>query len=248
MVSRVIVRVAAAALALGAVAASAADLKVEEVQVGTGAEAVRHARVSVHYVGRLADGSTFDSSRDRGEPFSFVLGLGQVIRGWEQGLEGMRVGGRRHLLIPPRLGYGSRGAGDKIPPDATLDFDIELLAVEPPKYRNVDVAGLEKLRARGVRVIDLRRQDEWRDTGVIEGATLLTGFDGRGRLVPTFPRDIAAVADTGQPVALICRSGNRSSTMSYLLTERAGYQQVYNVTGGMNAWQAAGRKVVPAPR
>lgn len=85
--------------------------------------------VSVHYTGYLVNGKQFDSSRERGSPFSFTLGKGEVIRGWDEGVASMRVGGKRKLIIPPKLGYGSRGAGDVIPPDAELIFDVELLEV-----------------------------------------------------------------------------------------------------------------------
>jgi len=104
-------------------------LKVEELKVGTGAEATKGQRVSVHYVGTLTDGSTFDSSRPRGEPFDFKLGAGQVIAGWDQGVAGMKVGGLRKLTIPPELGYGARGYPPVIPGNSTLIFEVELLAV-----------------------------------------------------------------------------------------------------------------------
>ena len=106
-------------------------------QVGTGAVAAAGRTVAVHYTGWLFDpaapenkGSKFDSSRDRGEAFRFPLGAGRVIAGWDQGVAGMKVGGRRTLVIPPELGYGARGAGGVIPPNATLVFDVELLGVE----------------------------------------------------------------------------------------------------------------------
>jgi FKBP-type peptidyl-prolyl cis-trans isomerase len=106
-----------------------AGLKTEDLVVGSGSEAKAGGKVTVHYTGWLEDGTKFDSSKDRGTPFSFVLGQGRVIKGWDQGVAGMKVGGKRKLTIPPELGYGSRGAGGVIPPDATLIFEVELLGV-----------------------------------------------------------------------------------------------------------------------
>ena len=102
-------------------------LVIEELVAGGGAAAAAGQRVSVHYTGWLTDGKKFDSSRARGEPFVFPLGRGQVIRGWDEGVAGMKVGGKRKLTIPPALGYGARGAGGVIPPNATLMFEVELL-------------------------------------------------------------------------------------------------------------------------
>jgi len=114
---------------------TASGLQIQEMVVGTGAEAVAGHRVSVHYTGWLQKpdgtaGTKFDSSVDRGQPFEFPLGGGRVIRGWDEGVAGMKVGGKRKLVIPPELGYGSRGAGGVIPPGATLIFDVELLGVQ----------------------------------------------------------------------------------------------------------------------
>jgi len=111
-------------------------LQVDDTTVGSGAEATAGQRVKVHYTGWLHDpsapnnrGKKFDSSKDRGDPFSFALGGGQVIRGWDEGVQGMKVGGTRVLTIPPEMGYGARGAGGVIPPNATLVFEVELLGV-----------------------------------------------------------------------------------------------------------------------
>lgn len=105
-------------------------LKYVDVKVGTGKEAKAGDVVQVHYTGRLKDGKKFDSSVDRNEPFEFNLGRGQVIKGWDEGVAGMKEGGKRKLIIPANLGYGSRGAGKVIPPDAELHFDVELLKVK----------------------------------------------------------------------------------------------------------------------
>lgn len=107
----------------------AAELKIEDVKVGTGTEATKGKMVWVHYTGTLENGTKFDSSRDRNEPFSFELGAGMVIAGWDKGVAGMKVGGVRKLTIPSHLGYGDRGYPGVIPPRATLLFDVELLRV-----------------------------------------------------------------------------------------------------------------------
>lgn len=107
----------------------AGQLLIEDTVVGKGAEAVAGKRVTVHYRGTLTNGTKFDASYDRNKPFDFNLGAGEVIKGWDQGVAGMKVGGKRKLTIPPELGYGARGAGGVIPPNATLVFEVELLGV-----------------------------------------------------------------------------------------------------------------------
>lgn len=106
------------------------ELIIENIAVGEGKEAIIGSTVFVHYTGTLQNGIKFDSSLDRGQPFSFTLGNNQVIQGWEQGILGMKAGGKRKLTIPPDLGYGQTGAGDVIPPNATLLFEVELLEVK----------------------------------------------------------------------------------------------------------------------
>ncbi len=108
---------------------TASGLQIEEIKLGDGDSAAAGQFVSVHYTGWLTDGSKFDSSKDRNEPFDFPLGQRNVIAGWDEGVQGMRVGGIRKLTIPPQLGYGARGAGGVIPPNATLVFEVELLDI-----------------------------------------------------------------------------------------------------------------------
>ena len=112
------------------VTTTASGLVIEEIQVGEGVEAVAGKMVSVHYSGFLTNGSKFDSSVDRNEPFDFPLGRGHVIRGWDEGVAGMKVGGKRKLTIPSAMGYGARGAGGVIPPNADLIFEVELVAIK----------------------------------------------------------------------------------------------------------------------
>jgi FKBP-type peptidyl-prolyl cis-trans isomerase len=109
---------------------TASGLKYEDIGAGTGPLAQSGQKAKVHYTGWLKNGQKFDSSRDRNEPFEFILGAGQVIKGWDEGVAGMKVGGKRKLTIPPELGYGARGAGGVIPPNAELTFEVELLGVK----------------------------------------------------------------------------------------------------------------------
>lgn len=105
-------------------------LVINDEKIGDGVEALAGKLVTVHYTGRLTDGTKFDSSVDRNQPFRFMLGVGQVIKGWDDGVQGMKVGGKRTLIIPSNMAYGERGAGAVIPPNATLEFDVELISVE----------------------------------------------------------------------------------------------------------------------
>ena len=105
------------------------SLIIEDIVIGDGALASKSQEITVHYTGFLTDGTKFDSSVDRKQPFTFILGVGQVIKGWDDGFDGMKIGGKRKLTIPPEMGYGARGAGNVIPPNSTLIFEVELINV-----------------------------------------------------------------------------------------------------------------------
>lgn len=219
-------------------------MDVKDVIVGTGDEAVQNSKVQVHYTGWLMDGTKFDSSKDRGTPFSFTLGAREVIPGWDMGVKGMKVGGKRELIIPPELAYGKRGAPGAIPPDSTLKFEVELMGVTPPNYTSIDNAQLKEMMARGVPVIDLRREEEWKKTGIIEGSHMVTAFDSKGRYQQSFLDGIQKVAGTDDEVILICRTGNRTAAMSRALADQVGYKKVFNVTKGITRWIKDGNPIV----
>ncbi|WP_289033354.1 FKBP-type peptidyl-prolyl cis-trans isomerase [uncultured Roseibium sp.] len=244
---RPIIAAAVSALLLFSLPAQAEELKVKDITIGTGEEANVGETVVVHYTGWLMDGTKFDSSHDRNQPFSFTLGERRVIPGWEQGVEGMKVGGKRELIIPPELGYGRRGAGNVIPPNATLKFEVELLEVKGKKFSDIGNDELKAKLAAGVPVVDIRRPDEWKATGVLAGSHLITFFDEKGQVNPAFGDELQKViAGPGDEIVFICQSGNRSSVLSQHLSEKAGFTQIANVQNGIASWIEAEGAVGPA--
>ena len=197
-------------------------------------------RLSLHSAGKA--GNLPD-----GHPVLSV-GAGQVIPGWDSGVEGMKVGGKRELVIPPELAYGNKSAGDVIPPNATLKFAIALLSLTPPKYSNIDNAALKELLERDVKIVDLRRKGEWERTGVIKNSKLLTAFNVTGNFIRSFPAALQEYVAPDEEVILICGEGVRSSMIANVLTEQAGYTTVYNVTDGIERWLKDGNSVVPLRR
>jgi rhodanese-related sulfurtransferase len=220
------------------------ELQIETLTAGDGITAEAGKRVSVHYEGRLADGSVFDASRPRGQPFAFTIGAGQVIRGWEEGVDGMQVGESRRLTIPPELGYGAEGAGDVIPPNATLVFEIELLSVgDPIVLGEVDSQGLQQAQRDGAVLVDIRLPNEWADTGVIQGAHTITAFLPNGRVHPEFLDSFQAVVPSPDiPVMLYCASGGRTSSLGNALIEQLGYTNVSHLSGGIVEWIGMGNE------
>ena len=218
-------------------------LKIKIIKSGNGQEALPQSKVTVHYTGWLLNGRKFDSSRDRKRAFEFTLGAGRVIKGWDQGVLGMRVGEKREIIVPPELGYGRTGAGGVIPPNATLKFEVELLSVKAPKFKSIDENTLRRLVKNGTKILDIRRPEEWLKTGVIKGSYKLTAFDKSGRFNRSFPPELSKISSPVEPIVIICRRGNRSSIIANMLAEQAGYRNVYNVAGGILKWIKTGNPV-----
>ena len=224
--------------------ADTSDLKIEITQKGSGTEAANGMSVSVHYTGKLTDGTKFDSSLDRGTPFTFTLGQGSVIKGWDQGVLGMMVGEKRTLTIPSELGYGSAGAGASIPPNATLIFDIELLDVQMPiVLGQSSPTEFIELQKDGYIVIDIRREEEWIETGIIEGAETITAFTESGQLHKDFQEKFFSLAKGPEtPILLYCRTGNRTEMLGNALIDQVGLKNVYHLTDGIVEWKKSGNK------
>jgi rhodanese-related sulfurtransferase len=224
--------------------ATVSEIKTTIIKNGSGLKASKHSKVSVHYTGWLLNGKKFDSSLDRKTPFNFTLGLGQVIRGWDVGVVGMQVGEKRRLIIPPKMGYGNKGAGAVIPANATLRFEITLLKITPPKYKNINNEKLKELIENGTLLVDIRRQDEWQRTGTIGGSKKITAFEKNGRFKQDFPDKFMKLTSRKEAVVLICRAGNRSEVLSQMLTDRANFEVVYNLKDGIERWIKDGNATI----
>ena len=211
----------------------AEDLKIKNNIEGDGTEIVNHSKIKVHYLGKLEDGTKFDSSYDRGETFSFQIGLRQVIEGWEKGLIGMKVGGKRTLIIPPELGYGERGAGDLIPPNATLIFDIEIIHVLAPGYSLIRTIDIPILQKENYKFIDIRTMKERQNTGIIPGSLEITAFDIYGKFVPEFMKTFQDLVDLNDNIVFISNEGEIAAILANGFVEQLGATNMYVVDGGI---------------
>ena len=222
------------------------ELKITINQNGSGDSAETGMSVSVHYTGRLEDGTVFDSSIPRGQPFTFTLGAGQVIKGWDLGVEGMKLGEKRSLVIPPHLGYGIRGAGATIPPNATLIFDIELLEVTMPiTLRDLSPNDFIDAQENGGIVIDIRREEEWKETGILQGSNTITAFTKDGNIHPDFPKKFFnLINDIDVPILLYCRTGNRTGILGQALIDQVGQTNVSHLSEGIVGWKKQGHPTV----
>ncbi len=223
-------------------------LKINDIIKGEGDEAILHSQVLVHYTGWLMDGTKFDSSLDRDQPFQFTIGTGQVIAGWEIGIGGMLVGGKRELIIPPELAYGKRGAGDDIPADSTLKFNVELIAVIPPLYKKIMVDDMASLMDKGAKIIDIRNIKAAKKTGVIEGAKIITAFNKKMEFKQSFVAKFQKSINVEDIVILIGEMERATLSLAHIISSQGGYKNIYMLEGGMKTWLDKKMPVVAAPK
>ena len=201
---------------------------------GEGAEIVNHSKIQVHYIGKFEDGTKFDSSYDRGQPFKFQIGLRQVIEGWDIGLIGMQVGGKRTLIIPPELAYGKKGAGDLIPSNATLIFDIEIIDIQPPGYKIINSMAIDNYQNGNYIFIDIRTKKERDKTGIIPGSLEITAFDINGKFEPEFMKTIERKVDyLDDNIVFISNKGDISSILANGFVEQLGATNMFSLEGGI---------------
>lgn len=206
---------------------------------GSGPKIINHSKVTVHYRGTLEDGTEFDSSFKRNQPFVFQIGVRHVIPGWEIGLMNMKVGGKRKIKIPSELAYGETGAGDLIPPNATLLFDVEIISIQPPGYKIITPDELFSMEKRDLIAIDIRTEEEWNKTGFIIGSKKITAFDDEGNFNPSFLRSLESLTKKNtkkSKIVFISNSGDISSILANGFVEQLNYKNIFSLKGGIKEW------------
>ena len=218
---------------------NASEIEILSDIPGTGPKIVNHSKVSVHYRGTLEDGTEFDSSFKRNQPFVFQIGIQQVIPGWEIGLMGMKVGGKRRIKIPSELAYGKTGAGELIPPNATLFFDIEIISIHQPGYGIITGVELLSMQKKDLIVIDIRTEEEWKKTGFIIGSKKITAFDDEGNFNPGFLHSFKSLIkknNENSKVVFVSKNGDVASILANGFVEQLGYKKIFSLQGGIKEW------------
>ena len=211
----------------------------DEVQIvneiiGNGLEVKNHSKVSVHYIGKLEDNTVFDSSYDRGQLFDFQIGVRQVILGWETGLLGMKEGGKRTIFIPYEYAYGESGAGSLIPPKSNLIFEIEVIKVIPPGYKEIDGYQLKLAMTGDFKIIDIRTNDEIINSNKIPGAIQITAFDKNGNFFPNFFDKYKENVEIGEKVIFVSQNGDISSILANGFVEQLKQINIYHLKDGVS--------------
>ena len=214
------------------------SIKADEIRIindviGNGKEIVNHSKIKVHYSGKLEDGTEFDSSYKRNKPFDFQIGTRQVIEGWELGLIGMREGGKRTIFIPSYLAYGKKGAGNIIPPNSNLIFEIEIIQVTSPAYKILKVNQIKEKKEKGFIFIDIRNKNEIDKTGIIPGSINITAFDSEGNFLSNFLKEYQSRFTNTDNVVLISDTGDISSILANGFSENLGAKNMYSLEGGI---------------
>ena len=212
---------------------------------GLGITIKNHYKITTHYIGTLEDGTEFDNSYKRNQPFVFQYGLRQVIEGWEIGLKGMKIGGKRKIKIPPNLAYGKKGVKNIIPSNAFLIFNIEILDIANHQYILIDDYSLKDiLNERIIRMsninfilIDIRTKRQIIKDGLIKGSYHIEAFNKNGNMNPNFIKDYKMITNKSDHVVLISQYGEISSILANGLTENLGIQNVYSLRGGIDKWK-----------
>ena len=202
--------------------------------IGKGSEVKNHSKVSVHYIGKLEDNTVFDSSYDRGQLFDFQIGVRQVILGWETGLLGMKEGGKRTIFIPYELAYGESGAGSLIPPKSNLIFEIEVIKVIPPGYKEIDGYQLKLAMTSDFKIIDIRTNDEIINSNKIPGAIQITAFDKNGNFFPDFFDKYKENVQIGEKVIFVSQNGDISSILANGFVEQLKQINIYHLKDGVS--------------
>ena len=202
--------------------------------IGNGLEVKNHSKVSVHYIGKLEDNTVFDSSYDRGQLFDFQIGVRQVILGWETGLLGMKEGGKRTIFIPYELAYGDSGAGSLIPPKSNLIFEIEVIKVIPPGYKELDGHQLKLAMTSDFKIIDIRTNDEIINSNKIPGAIQITAFDKNGNFFPNFFDKYKENVQIGEKVIFVSQNGDISSILANGFVEQLKQNNIYHLKDGVS--------------
>ena len=210
------------------------EVKILNETIGNGLEVKNHSKLSVHYIGRLEDNSVFDSSYDRGQFFDFQIGVRKVILGWETGLLGMKEGGKRTIFIPHQLAYGESGAGSLIPPKSNLIFDIELIKVIPPGYKEIDGQQLKLAMTDNFKIIDIRNEDQITNKNIIPGAIQITAFDKNGNFFPNFFEIYKENVEIGEKVIFISQNGDISSILANGFVEQLNQTNIYHLKDGVS--------------
>ena len=217
---------------------SANEILILEDIKGDGLEVVNHSKISVHYIGTLEDNTEFDNSYKRNELFEFQIGLKQVIEGWETGLLGMREGGKRKIFIPYQYAYGEKGIGNIIPPKSNLIFQIELIKVIEPKYKQIDSLQLKlALTDENFIVLDIRDIDKINKSGKIPGSKILTAFDKNGNFIPNFLNNYKELIKPDHKVVFVSEKGIISSILANGFVEKLNHINIYNLKDGIEGLQ-----------